>query len=94
MRCIVLSVLATLLEYRGNGIGSALIERGLREAKDLNLSEFWLDASEDGHDLYVKYGFEDVELIPLNLEKYGGVGQVRVMSMNKVSGSAGIVTAR
>lgn len=82
---IVLSVLATLSEYRGNGIGSALIERGLEEARELGLSEFWLDASEDGHDLYVKYGFQDVEFIPFDLGKYGGVGKARVMGMRKSS---------
>lgn len=82
--CVVLSVLATLPGYRGHGIGSALIQIGLDEARALELTEFWLDASEDGHDLYVKFGFQDVELIPFDLEKYGGVGQAKVMSMRRV----------
>lgn len=81
---IVLSTLATLSAYRGNGIGSALIERGLSEARDLDLTEFWLDASEDGHDLYARFGFQDVEWITCDLEKYGGVGEAKVMTMRKV----------
>ena len=78
---IGLQVLATLPQYRGNGIGSALVALGLDEARKAGLTEFFLQASEDGHDVYEKFGFVDVEEIPVDLKQYGGECVYRVRAM-------------
>ncbi|KAJ5771976.1 hypothetical protein N7520_002505 [Penicillium odoratum] len=84
-RYAFLQVLATLEEYRGKGIGSAMIKHGLAEAEELGLSDLWLTASADGHDLYAKFGFRDIEptLSPEDIVKYGGSGDPNVMAMGR-----------
>lgn len=79
----VLSVLMTLPEYQGQGIGSALLEFGLAEAKKKGLTQFWLESSPDGYNLYRKFGFEDVDNIRMDLTKYGGVGWEESACMRK-----------
>ncbi|KAJ5152732.1 uncharacterized protein N7482_009210 [Penicillium canariense] len=79
-----LQVLATLPEYRGYGIGSALLKEGLDEGMNSGLTDFWLEASNDGHDLYEKFGFQDVEPIPVDLAKYGGEGMARLRAMRRL----------
>ncbi|KAJ5667827.1 uncharacterized protein N7477_006397 [Penicillium maclennaniae] len=77
-----LQVLATLPQYRGQGIGSGLLKVGLAEARELGLTEFFLEASDDGHDLYAKFGFADVERIMIDLVPYGGKGEAQVRAMS------------
>ncbi|KAJ5691946.1 hypothetical protein N7462_001369 [Penicillium macrosclerotiorum] len=84
MRFGFLQVLATLREYRGHGIGSALINQGLTEGASRGLNDFWLEASNDGHGLYKRFGFQDVEPISIDLEKYGGVGVSCLRAMRKL----------
>ncbi|CAI7678958.1 unnamed protein product [Penicillium pancosmium] len=78
-----LQVLATLPEYCGKGVGSALLRQGLSTGRELGLSDYWIDASADGHDLYAKFGFVDTEPVILDVEKYGGVGTICIMGMRK-----------
>lgn len=80
---IVLQVLATLPEYCGKGVGSALLQQGLSTGRGLGLNDYWIDASADGHDLYAKFGFVDTEPVILDVEKYGGVGTICIMGMRK-----------
>ncbi|KAF7715441.1 Uncharacterized protein PECH_007137 [Penicillium ucsense] len=79
-----LQVLATLPEYRGFGMGSALVKIGLDEGMKMGLKVFWLEASADGYPLYQKFGFEVVEPYSFDLTKYGGDGPVQVRVMQKV----------
>ncbi|KAJ5261371.1 hypothetical protein N7478_011966 [Penicillium angulare] len=78
-----LQVLATLPEYRCQGIGSALLKDGIAEAKEKRLDDFFLTASADGHDLYVKFGFKDIELVEMDIIQFGGVGNANVMAMGR-----------
>ncbi|KAJ5950069.1 hypothetical protein N7454_001653 [Penicillium verhagenii] len=78
-----LQVLATLEEYRGRGIGSALLRQGIADAQELGLHDFWLTASADGRPLYAKFGFQDVEPLTVDLEQYGGSGDPNVMGMRR-----------
>ncbi|KAJ5633559.1 hypothetical protein N7528_001401 [Penicillium herquei] len=78
-----LQVLATLPEYRCKGIASSMLKQGIAEAKEKGLNDFFLTASADGHDLYAKYGFRDIEHLDLDIEKYGGVGDARVIAMGR-----------
>ncbi|KAJ6145107.1 hypothetical protein N7470_009002 [Penicillium chermesinum] len=44
----------------------------MNDAAKEGLDEFYLSASADGHDLYEKFGFRDLEPFKVDLEKYGG----------------------
>jgi ribosomal protein S18 acetylase RimI-like enzyme len=50
--------LATLENYRGKGIGSAVMTFALNKAKMLGYRNVILQASEDGIKIYQKLGFE------------------------------------
>jgi GNAT superfamily N-acetyltransferase len=50
--------LATLADYRGKGIGSALMKFALNKAKTGGYKNVILQASEDGISIYTKYGFQ------------------------------------
>lgn len=71
--------------YRGLGAGSALLQRGIEDAKKEGLDDFYLSASRDGHDLYEKFGFRDLEPLGISLEKFGGIGDAPVIAMRKSS---------
>lgn len=45
------------------------------------MDEFYLEASDDGHDLYEKFGFRDLERIPIDLVQYGGDCEAQVRTM-------------
>lgn len=49
-------------EYRGQGIGSALVKQVIQEAKDLNCYKLLSQSrygKEDVHGMYLRYGFKD-----------------------------------
>ncbi len=50
--------LATLENYRGKGIGTALLTFALNKCKELGFSNVILQASEDGFGIYKKLGFK------------------------------------
>lgn len=78
---IVLAILMTLPEFQRQGIGSALLEFGLTEAKKKGLTQFWLESSPQGYKLYQKFGFKDVDNICIDLTKYGGIGKSNIVCM-------------
>ena len=79
-----MQVLATLPEYRGQGIASALLDLGLTHGINEGLREFWLSATQDGYPLYKKRGFEGVEAIQRDLTQFGAVGTSNIVGMRKV----------
>ncbi|KUL89866.1 hypothetical protein ZTR_02783 [Talaromyces verruculosus] len=68
---------------QGLGIGSKMLDRGLEDAKSLGLTEAWLEASDAGYPLYKKYGWKDVEVMTVDLAKYGAVGSTSVTIMKR-----------
>lgn len=76
-----LQTLCVLPEYVGNGVGSGLLRHGFSAGRGLGLDDFWVEATRDGHDLYEKFGFRDVEATPMNLDKYGGKGTAYIWGM-------------
>ncbi|KAL1984846.1 hypothetical protein VTN96DRAFT_8601 [Rasamsonia emersonii] len=81
-RYALLEVLVTLPQYQNSGIGSRLIQTGLRLAEhDFGLVHAWLEASAEGYPLYRKFGFRDVDSIVMDLNKYGGTGSTRHVCM-------------
>ncbi|KAJ5454867.1 uncharacterized protein N7458_005823 [Penicillium daleae] len=69
-RDIVLDFLATLPAYRGRGIGSALLEWGIKIA-DTVKTRIYLEATSAGLSLYSKHGWQVVEELVLDLELFG-----------------------
>ena len=67
----LLSVLATLPEYRRKGIGSQLLRRGLEEADEKGY-ESWINASPQGLALYKRHGWEEVGFVDINIGEWGG----------------------
>lgn len=52
--------LTTLQEYRGKGIGSAMMSFALNKAKELGYKHVILQATEDGMGIYQKIGFQQI----------------------------------
>ncbi|KAM3075790.1 hypothetical protein ACMFMG_007917 [Clarireedia jacksonii] len=72
-RCLVLQILVVHPFHQGKGIGTLLLQEGLRQADELGVP-VWLEASEKGRPLYRKLGFNDVKTIKIDLAEWGGVG--------------------
>jgi GNAT superfamily N-acetyltransferase len=69
-KTLVLDFPATLLAYRGRGIGSALLEWGIKIA-DTVKTRIYLEATSAGLSLYRKHGWQVVEELVLDLEPFG-----------------------
>ena len=66
--CMQLGRIAVLKEYRGEGIGSALIEKAMTTAKLNQLSAIYISAQCHAIDFYKKFGFEITSDIYLDAE--------------------------
>ena len=64
-------------EFRGHGIGSAIMNSAIQYLKERNIDVIKLDATDAGRRVYLKLGFKDERLI----SRYKGVG-VGVSSKN------------
>jgi ribosomal protein S18 acetylase RimI-like enzyme len=80
---IVLETLTIDPSAQGLGIGSKMLDKGLEVAKDLGLTEAWLEASDAGYGLYLKYGWRDVEVFTIDFAKYGAEGSTKVTIMKR-----------
>ena len=69
----VLTAIATLPEHQGKGFGSALLEHGLKQVDAVGARAF-LEATPQGHPIYERFGWRDVDEIVFELDKYGGEG--------------------
>lgn len=54
----VLEMVATLKQYRHNGLATAIINKALEELKELNIKTISLRAEKDGVNLYKRLGFK------------------------------------
>lgn len=71
----VLEILATTPKAQRRGVGTRLLEDGLREADAAGVQAV-LVSSEMGESLYRKHGFLEYEIMTLNLSEYkGGEGK-------------------
>lgn len=71
---LVLNILATSPRAQRRGVGTQLLEDGLREADATGLQAV-LVSSEIGEPLYRKHGFLEYEVMTLNLSEYEGEGK-------------------
>lgn len=76
----VLGILDTHPDHQRRGAGAMLVQWGADVADDAGLC-CYLEASAAGYHLYRKKGFEDVDLIVLDLSRYGGRGHSRHVCM-------------
>ena len=68
---IFMHVLVVLPEYQAKGIGTKLLQWGLRIADDEKV-ECWIDASAMGKGLYKKLGWKEVGELSMDLGEWGG----------------------
>lgn len=78
----VLDFLATLPQYQGRGVASAIVKWGIEQAEERRTGIF-LEATLDGYALYRKYGWEDVYELIVEYEPLGGEGSQRFMLMRR-----------
>ena len=71
---VVLGVLCTDPAYFRRGVGTDLIKWGLEIADKEDLPSY-LEASKFGHALYSRLGFEDLEVLTVDMKKYGWEGE-------------------
>jgi N-acetylglutamate synthase-like GNAT family acetyltransferase len=82
---VELAVLVTSPQFQRRGVGTKLLEYGLREADAAGVQTV-LVASQAGEPLYKSQGFVEYEVISLTLSEYeGGEGKgiVRQVIMNR-----------
>ncbi|KAK0509042.1 hypothetical protein JMJ35_008413 [Cladonia borealis] len=72
----VLRALATLPQYQGKGCGSALLQWSL-EKVDADGRRVFLEATPQGHSLYAKFGWKDVDEMVFDLNAFGFNGHVQ-----------------
>lgn len=77
---IVLDYIAVDPDNQGKGIGTALVESGMEQAKKLGLDIF-IYAKEEGSRLYKRHGFRVEWDCTLDDSQYGGTGRVYIALM-------------
>ena len=73
---LVLRALCTLPRYQGKGCGSALLRWGLEKIAADGRRVF-LEATPQGHSLYAKFGWKDVDEMVFDLNAFGFNGHVQ-----------------
>ena len=76
---LVLRALHTLPEYQGKGCGSALLQWGLKQI-DVDGRRVFLEATPQGHSLYAKHGWKDVNEMVFDLNAYGFNAHVQTIT--------------
>lgn len=76
----MLNILDTMPSHQRRGAGTQLVTWGAEIADQYGLP-CYLEASADGYPLYKKIGFEDVDLLDLDLTKWGRQGIHRWVCM-------------
>ncbi|KAI2618484.1 acyl-CoA N-acyltransferase [Hypoxylon sp. NC1633] len=77
---VYLHLLHTDPKHQRRGAGGMLVQWGVEEARRLGLIAY-LDASEEGHLMYQKHGFRDIELLSLDMSQWGPTQKHNIWSM-------------
>jgi GNAT superfamily N-acetyltransferase len=80
---VLMATLVVSPEYQRCGIGARLLEWGLKRCDEEEL-ECWIDATDKGKGLYLKYGWEEVGGLDVHLERWGGAKGVVIRSANLI----------
>ena len=73
-------MLQTHPTQQGRGAGTILIQWALEQAQGLGLPSY-LEASPDGHSLYLKNGFKDIDFLETDLSQWGGKDMHKIWNM-------------
>jgi GNAT superfamily N-acetyltransferase len=76
----VLALLVTAEEHRRQGAGSLLVKWGLEKQRETGLI-CYLQASDQGKSLYIHYGFQDIDTVVFDLDRYGLKGVEKITEM-------------
>lgn len=68
-----MQVLATAPAYQRRGLGSMLLKQVLQRA-DKEGKVAYIEATDTGYPLYLRLGWKQIDVIELDLSKYGGKG--------------------
>lgn len=68
------------------GVGGALLRAGLREVDRLGWKT-WIDATAEGHGLYKKFGWVQVDEVTTDLKPYGGEGDETTICLVREPGA-------
>ncbi|KAK8049813.1 Acyl-CoA N-acyltransferase [Apiospora phragmitis] len=77
---VYLHMLQTHPTHQGRGAGTMLIQWALRQAQELGMPAY-LEASPDGHSLYLKNGFKDIDLLETDLSQWGAKCMHKIWNM-------------
>lgn len=69
--CTVAYFLITDPEYQRRGLGARLLNVGL-DLADAEGKKSYIEATSEGHPLYLKLGWRDVDRFDVDFNKYGG----------------------
>ena len=67
---LVVSLLCVHAAHQRKGLGSMLLKHGLALA-DAEGKKTYIEASETGHPLYLKFGWKDIDLLSIDAAKWG-----------------------
>jgi GNAT superfamily N-acetyltransferase len=67
----VLKELYVRPEFQRKGLGSRLVKWGVEKADEIGLPAY-TEGSTKGMQLYLSYGFKEVDRVTVDLEKWGG----------------------
>lgn len=73
-RYLGLDYLAVHPESKGKGIGTALVESGIKHAEKIGVSIFIM-SFKAGRGIYARLGFKEVDQVIQDDSPYGGVGE-------------------
>jgi N-acetylglutamate synthase-like GNAT family acetyltransferase len=68
-RCMIVMSIVIHPDYQGHGVGSALIKYGTRRA-DAEKVFCWVHSSADGASMFRKNGFQEVDKLEIDLDKW------------------------
>lgn len=58
-------------DYQGKGLGKMLVQQGL-DLADAEGKKTFLSSTEAGYEFYLKLGFKEVDVVKIDVTKWGG----------------------
>ena len=77
---VVVYLLCTDPAFQRKGLAKRLLQHGL-DLADAEGRKVYIEATKNGHPVYLKLGFKDIDILTMDLSKWGGkeLGVNRIM---------------